>query len=177
MAAPTNMTIPTLQSLGDLTKEDDHHPSRRAVSRRSCGDFMGSGWGNVFIVSFILLQCCLLSNIYVGALLLHYACYYDPSPDVVKVVFEGYPKAVEKKDSDGDLPLHIALKKNSHHDTAYPKAAEAPDNDGALPLHYACNYNVSSDIIKKLFEPYQKDHACAYANSSEVLKCLVTLFF
>jgi hypothetical protein len=23
MAAPTNMTIPTLQSLGDLTKEDD----------------------------------------------------------------------------------------------------------------------------------------------------------
>jgi ankyrin repeat protein len=59
---------------------------------------------------------------------------------------------------------------------AYPKAAEAPDNDGALPLHYACNYNASSDVIKRLFEPFQKDHVCAYANSSELFKCLVTLF-
>lgn len=61
--------------------------------------------------------------------------------DVIKILFEAYPKAVQVQDKDGKLPLHISLRKKTSLDVikilfdAYPEAAQVPDKDGRLLLH------------------------------------------
>jgi hypothetical protein len=73
MAAPANMAIPTLQSLGDLTKEDDQMIMiLHAV--QFCSTHVAilrtPGWGKYFIYFYILSRCCLLSSMLVTDLML-----------------------------------------------------------------------------------------------------------
>ena len=77
-----------------------------------------------------------------------------------------WPEQLKVKDSDGNLPLHIAAfsKSNRKHFrcntvtkvlSMYPEAARIPDKNGALPLKLALQSGKGwNDGVRELFEAY-----------------------
>jgi ankyrin repeat protein len=119
---------------------------------------------------------------YLGKLPLFYALWKS-SDDIIKMVFEAYPKAVEYRieafvDCLQDLPLHMALRNNASHCTikmlfyAHPAAAEMKGEDGWLPLHYAVHYCASSETILMLLDTYPKGAQIQNDRGNLPLHCL-----
>ena len=63
--------------------------------------------------------------------------------DVVKMLFEAYPKATQPQDKDWCSPLRLAIRSDASLDAvkmlleAYPEAKQLRDKDGDVPLHLA----------------------------------------
>ena len=63
---------------------------------------------------------------------------------------------MKKRDENGQLPLHQALRDNVSLGSIKllvkrnPSVVLTPDNRGALPLHVACQYNDSSKVVDYL---------------------------
>jgi len=94
---------------------------------------------------------------------LHELCNHgNPSIEMIRIYLSTYPWSVKQKDTNGDLPLHVALKRD---DPAallicellnkYPDGAKIKDCDGNLPLFLACRkQKVTTGIIKALLQAY-----------------------
>ena len=73
---------------------------------------------------------------------LHIACQ-DPSEslEIVKLVFDAYPKAIYIEDDIGDSPIDVAPHKaskflfNQLHLESQARQVRTPDNNGELPIH------------------------------------------
>lgn len=99
-----------------------------------------------------------------GLLPLCLALSTSSSHDIVKMVFEAYPQAVQfpvnENESVNILPLHYALENNASDCTikmllnAHPMAAEIEGEGGWLPLNYAVHNGVSTETILMLLDKY-----------------------
>jgi ankyrin repeat protein len=98
-----------------------------------------------------------------GKYLLHFACSNQAPVDVVIVLLDVYPKALQKKSTwrnGGWLPIHCAAACD-----APPKVMEAlihannkctmsTDDKGRLPLHLACCHQASTDLVVMLIRAH-----------------------
>jgi len=97
-----------------------------------------------------------------GTLPLHIALRTDASLDIIQMIFEAYPEAVQETDFYGDLPLHIALKIGAHPNIVlmlcerYPEATKVQNKSEDSPLHISLDKRSSSDVINYLFEKYSE---------------------
>jgi ankyrin repeat protein len=101
-----------------------------------------------------------------GRLLLHRACMTTSvNIDEVKHIFQEYPQAIQEKDQDGRLPLHLAClnecpEKNSLVRLLlerYADGAKCVDIDGRLPLHPHLSSMNSSEkltVVQLLLDKY-----------------------
>jgi hypothetical protein len=101
-----------------------------------------------------------------GRLLLHRACMTTSvNIDEVKHILQEYPQAIQEKDQDGRLPLHLAClnecpEKNSLVRLLldrYADGAKCVDIDGRLPLHLHLSSMNSSEkltVVQLLLDKY-----------------------
>ena len=94
---------------------------------------------------------------------LFYAINGDAPKDVVKHLYELYPKAIEHKDSYKCLPLHLAAEKNRGMHIPflvqkYPYALRIKDTENKTPLERAifCESNIAERILTKLEKKYKE---------------------
>jgi ankyrin repeat protein len=80
------------------------------------------------------------------------------SLEMIRIFINTYPLSVRQKDMNGDLPLHVAIRREEPADLVvcellrkYPQSAFVKDHHGNLPLFMACvRSKVSAKIIKGL---------------------------
>ena len=91
-----------------------------------------------------------------------YAIYSDAKKDVVKKLYELYPKSIEYKDSYKFLPLHIAAEKNRGMHIPFlvqkfPYALRMQDTEGKTPLKRAiyCKSKMAIDLLTNLENKYK----------------------
>jgi ankyrin repeat protein len=95
--------------------------------------------------------------------LLHMACTFGASVEVVQILYEINPNIISTSDDDGNLPLHLACKTNSSSQVIefliekYKVALQIQNSHYHTPLHLACsNKDSSVDTIRKLVTMYPK---------------------
>jgi hypothetical protein len=95
-----------------------------------------------------------------GALVIHHACTFVLSLEIIQYLVEAYPKALmTPQDISGKLPIHCAL---GHPGTTQemieylaemcPESLLKPDYTGRLPIHMACLNGCSLSILKFLVD-------------------------
>jgi len=110
------------------------------------------------VVSRLLLAYDDASRVFsAGALPLHFAAAHESSDDVVKVLLQSYPEACRIKDEQGDLPLHLAYKKQLAL-TSYEK--EALQVRKAAELTQAKWHLEGVDVNKFKFQIKEVDDIC-----------------
>lgn len=80
------------------------------------------------------------------------------SSDIVEMLINAFPKAVERQDSYGHLPLHHSCRKTGPEAQiifeslieAYPEGASVPDVRGMMPLHHACS--LPAPVLEVVYE-------------------------
>jgi ankyrin repeat protein len=97
---------------------------------------------------------------------MHIAVRMGCTPRLVQLMLTAYPESVQRRDHDGFLPLHLAVK---HHKgrlwvnmceltmiiySAYPRAISEPDGDGNIALHIALRYQGPDEMIRYLIQAY-----------------------
>jgi ankyrin repeat protein len=99
----------------------------------------------------------------IGLYFLYHASGYGASVNLLKLLLDVYPDAINKVGNDGDLPLHHACYEDASLDVvkflleAYPEGAQIKDKEGCLPIHLACaNYEVSVEVLKLLVDACQE---------------------
>jgi hypothetical protein len=94
--------------------------------------------------------------------LLHYLLMHSPSSKVICLIFAIFPDAASTTDSDGVLPIAVALENSLSHRkieliiNMYPQALSMANSDGDLPLHIAamdCPHQF--DILELLIDRYE----------------------
>eukprot|EP00957_Ditylum_brightwellii_P200234 15264472-Ditylum_brightwellii.AAC.1 len=107
------------------------------------------------------LQCSIQ-----GETPLHDACCsFSPvkvSFDVVTMLYEFYPGALQEAASDGYTPLHRACETNAHSPfeiispliRAYPNALKVKNKNGFTPLHIACKFRAPFEVISLMIKMY-----------------------
>jgi ankyrin repeat protein len=94
---------------------------------------------------------------------LHELCNsVNPSIDMIRIYISTYPWSLKQKDASGNLPIHVALKRDDQAGllicellNKYPDGAKQRDSDGNLPLFLACRkQKVTASIIKALLQAY-----------------------
>ena len=98
-----------------------------------------------------------------GQYLLHMACSFGASIEVVQILYETNPTIISTSDDYGNLPLHLACKTNSSSQVIdfliekYTVALQIQNSHYHTPLHLACSNKYSSvDTIRKLITMYPK---------------------
>ena len=95
--------------------------------------------------------------------LLHPACFnHRPSTlAIIQYLVHLFPKALEKGDVDGDLPLHLACLCDACSPEAVrylvqknPEAIKQKNALDELPLHLACEKGGSLQVVRYLLEQY-----------------------
>jgi ankyrin repeat protein len=86
----------------------------------------------------------------------------NPSPDVVMMLIDAYPKGLHLKDRDGNLPIHSVLENPFSFPTSVvekmlavnPDSTKVKDKDGNTPLHSACECRTKNlpKIVKLLLD-------------------------
>jgi len=109
-----------------------------------------------------------------GMLLLHLAIKNNCCDDIIRMLIEKFPNAIDDQDNDGLTPLHHLLKNNNKSieiinfildnsnteenplfpDERYQSVLNRKDKDGLTPLHYCVIYKCSDDISNILVEKY-----------------------
>ena len=99
---------------------------------------------------------------YFGNLLIHYACYYSASVEVVQFLLdrEGENKFIYEQNLMGWLPIHAAIEEPSNLENVrmlIDRDIEnitlvAKDVDGRVPLYTACDKNGSVEVIQFLLQ-------------------------
>lgn len=136
-----------------------------------------------------------------GQTLLHKSMECCPRLDLVDVLLEAHPEAVDTEDEDGFLPLHRLLLSRHWYPVSpdvveilvslSPDTVTVPTRAGALPLHLACMQGAdgAADVVRLLASRFPD--ACRYRDgggrfpldlalevtypSSRVVKVLVDL--
>ena len=119
----------------------------------------------------------------------------NPSIEMIRIYISTYPWALKQQDMHGDIPLHVALKRDDQASllicellNKYPEGARVKDCDGNLPLFLACRQQkVTTNILKALLQAYPGGassksfgslalhHLCQNGNSSpESIRLLIT---
>jgi ankyrin repeat protein len=98
-----------------------------------------------------------------GQYLLHMACSFGASIEVVQILYDTNPTIISTSDDYGNLPLHLACKTNSSSQVIdfliekYTVALQIQNSHYHTPLHLACsNKDSSVDTIRKLITMYPK---------------------
>ena len=101
-----------------------------------------------------------------GYLPLHMTVKLGGTPRLIVLLLNSYPKAIEERDPDGNLPLHLAA---YHHKgrlwihiseittilfASYPDAIRMVDKSGDLTLHIALRHRAPDELIKFLLAEY-----------------------
>jgi hypothetical protein len=74
--------------------------------------------------------------------------------NVVQMIFNAYPEAISKRDSEGGVPLHHACCFNSNLQVVkfmydeYPDGISLAQVDGIMPIHLAASQNPSADVMR-----------------------------
>ena len=86
----------------------------------------------------------------------------NPSPDVVMMLIDAFPKGLHLKDRDGNLPIHSVLENPFSFPTSVvekmlavnPDSTKVKDKDGNTPLHSACECRTKNlpKIVKLLLD-------------------------
>lgn len=120
-----------------------------------------------------------------GELPLHRACCRNLSLPIVRLLVERFPKAVEVKDRNGYLPLHVAIWHSSIDVVCflidcYPSALNEPDGFDTLPMQQAMilhplGYMLT--LIGKSTEPAQQllSYALRHTSNTLLVQVLLTL--
>lgn len=80
--------------------------------------------------------------------------------DVIMAILKGFPDAIQKRDNDGNTPLHCACQVKAQPalveelSCRYPDATEIRNNDGCKPREYALESNQSPDVIRWLYKDW-----------------------
>ena len=97
-----------------------------------------------------------------GALPLHIACRVGAPIEILGLLVQKYPAALQTKDNNGELPLHAvcragapSLKSIRYVVEQDPNAVQAANNDGALPLHLLCGSRPSVQAVQYLVGLFQ----------------------
>jgi hypothetical protein len=115
---------------------------------------------------------------------LHIAIIKKRSLDVIKALFDAFPKAAEARLYWGELPLSLALRLEVSDDVvlallaAYPVAAKdtgSIDRPLMLPLHSALEKKRSLDVVKALLDVYPKGVEAKYKNLQLLNYALLTV--
>jgi ankyrin repeat protein len=110
--------------------------------------------------------------------LLHYILMHPPSSKLIASVFSIFPEAASIRDSDGILPIAVALENSLPYRKIevildkYSQAVAIPNGDGDLPLHLAamdCPHR--HDIIKLLIEYFDTALLTPNSNGQLPLHC------
>lgn len=86
--------------------------------------------------------------------------YDDHNSTKIELLLEKYPEAVKVKNTDGDLPLHLAIKARKTLDIvlalieAYPDAVHEHDGEGNTCLHLLAQQMPGSLNMKGIFAKY-----------------------
>lgn len=94
--------------------------------------------------------CCEIAN-HEGYLPLHHAAAVSSDIEVVRIILDAFPKAVEKTTSNLDLPIHIAVKYGADADLIqeffdrYPEGFAQANSDGDLPIHLPVRHSICSE--------------------------------
>jgi ankyrin repeat protein len=89
---------------------------------------------------------------------LHYACYKKPSLEMVQVLVERNPAALEAANNAGNLPLHYACLYKAPLEAVQflvernPATAGMVDTSGAFPFDIACHQEASLEVLRVLVE-------------------------
>jgi ankyrin repeat protein len=89
--------------------------------------------------------------------LLHESLYFSPSSKLLILILTLFPEAASKPDSDGMLPIILALERSLPARKlrlileANPAALSVPTGDGDLPLHLAAMYYPQQQDVLELF--------------------------
>lgn len=85
----------------------------------------------------------------------------NPSIEMVRIFISMYPWSLKQKNANGDLPLHVCLKRDDHSSLLicellhkFPKSASIKDSTNSLPLHLACRKHKNTTCIKALLQHY-----------------------
>lgn len=87
------------------------------------------------------------------------------SSDLVEMLINTFPKAVERQDSYGHLPLHHSCRKSGPEAQIifetlieqYPDGASVPDARGMMALHHACSLPAPVlEVVYELIEAYPR---------------------
>jgi len=96
-----------------------------------------------------------------GALPFHVACRSGAPVEILIVLLEEYPEALNIADDNGSLPIHFACQANNPSLAVLkflleriPGTIFVRDNTGALPLHRLCEAEPSKDSMVFLLEAY-----------------------
>ena len=82
-----------------MLSNTNSHPNQRGIF-----DYIESNqWCKVQMYAFIHKK-----DISKHPAVMHYACFHHPSLQVIKSLYNAYPKAISEKDDKGNLPLHTA---------------------------------------------------------------------
>jgi hypothetical protein len=89
--------------------------------------------------------------------LLHYACAGDHGIQIIKVIYDAHPEAIEDNEITSDVhEFHPRVRTFIHSELVYSHQARnlrlmmTPDEEGRLPLHTALQNNVRLGSIKLL---------------------------
>lgn len=94
---------------------------------------------------------------------LHHICAAAHSSlEAVRIYISMFPYCVRMKDDKGDLPIHIAIKRDDANVLiiaellrAFPDSAKARDSNKCLPLFLACQQKrVNAGVLKQLLAAY-----------------------
>jgi len=96
--------------------------------------------------------------------LLHSACYYNASPEIVTLLISKASPEIWYPNDSGMNPLHLACRHNTHIDVAEILIHEAPvdicasrDADGWSPLHLVLHLNAAIELIQLIVEHIPHD--------------------
>jgi len=108
---------------------------------------------------------------------LHIACRYAVSIDLMKFIIEIYPQAADEEDLLGRLPLHYTCSNGCMENAielllkASTGSARAYDRKGWLPIHIACSMGASSKVVKMLVDSFPEAVSLQTNKGSSVFKC------
>jgi ankyrin repeat protein len=118
---------------------DHQFPLQLAIARHSCSE------------SFILILLdaypdAAKTSVAGFASLLHWSCSQIKSVTLILKLLSCDPEAAKKKDSGGNLPIHVCCERGDqssvevikHLIDVYPEGMLVKDKDGNTPLHSAC---------------------------------------
>ncbi|KAL7566267.1 hypothetical protein ACA910_011327 [Epithemia clementina (nom. ined.)] len=108
---------------------------------------------------------------------LHCACTRKNYSEVILYLADLFHDAVRHKDEDGDLPLHILLRRdwpNAETEqlrvvdrflSIYPEGIRALNEEDDLPLHIACESSKSLVLVKKLVDVWDENGGTLFGDT------------
>jgi hypothetical protein len=108
----------------------------------------------------------------------HCACTQKDHSAVIQYLLDLFPDTTSHKDEDGELSLHILLRREWSFDAAdnqlqlvnkfvsiYPGAVSTTNDENDLPFHLTCEYSKSLELVQRIVELNDGEVAEVYGDN------------